>query len=378
MSSQVLLKEGLIWRIGNGCSVQIWGDRWLPSPTTYAVQSPKKLLPDDAKVCDLIDSETNKWDQSLIQSIFSQEEAEVISTIPLSKYGQPDLLLWRGTSTGVFTVRSAYHMEVERHESMIGESSYQGDLQKLWNLIWGLNVPNPVKMFTWRACHNILPTWSNLQKKGIALDPLCLFCQTELETVRHVLWDCPSASDVWGACDRKIQKSNVGGDNFSDVVQYMFDRCSHEEVELHVEVARRIWFRRNIVVHGGEFTHPNSVILLASTFITDFRTAFMNCEPLGNIRTGQDMRVAGQWRPPPPGVFKLNWDAALDSKKRKMGFGFLVRDSNGKVFDAVSCSMDSFGEPVVAESMAALRAVTFCRYRGLDNIIFWKEILYKW
>jgi hypothetical protein len=66
------------------------------------------------------------------------------------------------------------------------------------------------------------------------------------------------------------------------------------------------------------------------------------------------MRVAGQWRPPPPGVLKLNWDAALDSKKRKMGFGFLVRDSNGKVFDAVSCSVDSFGEPVVAESMAAL------------------------
>ncbi|XP_062145914.1 uncharacterized protein LOC133853906 [Alnus glutinosa] len=224
-------------------------------------------------------------------------------------------------------------MELECHESMLGESSYQGDLQKSWNLIWGLNVPYPVKMFTWRACHNILPTRSN-QKKGIALDPLCLFCQTELETVRHVLWDCPSTSDVWGACDRKIQKSNVGGDNFSDVVQYMFDRCSHEEVELHVEVA-----------------------------------PIMKYEALGNTRSGQDMRVAGQWQPPPPGVLKLNWDAALDSKKRKMGFGFLVRDSNGKVFDAVNCSMDSFGGPVVAESMAALRAAEFCRDRGLDNII---------
>jgi hypothetical protein len=66
MSSQDLIKEGLIWRIGNGCLVQIWGDKWLPSPTTYAVQSPKKLLPENAKVSVLIDSETKKWDQPLI------------------------------------------------------------------------------------------------------------------------------------------------------------------------------------------------------------------------------------------------------------------------------------------------------------------------
>jgi hypothetical protein len=30
-----------------------------------------------------------------------------------------------------------------------------------------------------------------------------------------------------------------------------------DEFELFVGIAKKIWFRRNLVVHGGEFLHPN-------------------------------------------------------------------------------------------------------------------------
>ena len=32
-----LLKEGLVWRIGNGTQVRIWKDRWIPRPSTFMV-----------------------------------------------------------------------------------------------------------------------------------------------------------------------------------------------------------------------------------------------------------------------------------------------------------------------------------------------------
>lgn len=38
-----LLKEGLLWRIGDGETVRIWHDRWFPSTiNTFAVQSPQE------------------------------------------------------------------------------------------------------------------------------------------------------------------------------------------------------------------------------------------------------------------------------------------------------------------------------------------------
>jgi hypothetical protein len=249
MSSKDLIQEGMKWRIGNGNLVKIWGDKWLPTPTTYKVQSPITILPEEAVVRTLIDDESRGWKKALVNSVFSKEEADIIFSIPLSKYGNPDMLIWRGSSNGEFTVRSAYYIEKDRQEVTRGECSNNGNDQKLWKLIWGMKVPNPVKVFIWRACQNILPTKDNLQRKGISLDPLCLFCKKELETAKHILWDCPSAVDVWGAGGRLIQKSYVAGFSFAEVMEYLFDRCSGDEVEVHAEIARRIWFRRNSVVH---------------------------------------------------------------------------------------------------------------------------------
>jgi hypothetical protein len=55
-----VLKEGLIWRVGNRHSVQIWKDRWVPNPSTFKIFSPPTLLDPDAKVCDLVDT-NSKW-----------------------------------------------------------------------------------------------------------------------------------------------------------------------------------------------------------------------------------------------------------------------------------------------------------------------------
>jgi hypothetical protein len=69
-SSNDLTMEGLIWRIGDGSNVHIWGEKWLPTLTTHADQSLPKILPENPKVSDLIDPDTKWWNRSLIQAIF--------------------------------------------------------------------------------------------------------------------------------------------------------------------------------------------------------------------------------------------------------------------------------------------------------------------
>jgi hypothetical protein len=85
-----LLKQGLVWRVGDGKSIQIWGDRWLPSPSTFLVQSPPRLLALDSKVSCLIDQDTKNWDLRILSELFSEEEARVISNIPLSPTSPKD------------------------------------------------------------------------------------------------------------------------------------------------------------------------------------------------------------------------------------------------------------------------------------------------
>jgi hypothetical protein len=32
-----LLQAGLLWRVGNGQTINIWGDCWIPTPTTHMI-----------------------------------------------------------------------------------------------------------------------------------------------------------------------------------------------------------------------------------------------------------------------------------------------------------------------------------------------------
>lgn len=115
----------------------------------------------------------------------------------------------------------------------------------LWKTIWSLPIPNAVKIFFWRACHNLLRAKDNLLRGKVVKDPFCPICEREPETVLHAIWVCPAAMDVWGSCKRAFQKCVIESKDFIHVAEYMMSRCGNEDFALFVQVARQIWFRRN-------------------------------------------------------------------------------------------------------------------------------------
>ena len=83
----------MIWRVGNGKSVQIWKDKWVPNPSTFKIFSPPTLLDLDAKICDLVDTNSKWWNFPLLESLFSSDEVKKIKEIPLSSTNQEDMLI---------------------------------------------------------------------------------------------------------------------------------------------------------------------------------------------------------------------------------------------------------------------------------------------
>jgi hypothetical protein len=118
-SASGLIHDGLIWRIGNGDKVQIWQDKWILMPLTFKVQSPPAILSSMATVGELIDKDLKVWNKGLLENIFSKEERKLILSLPISHTGQEDVQLWRGTYTGTFTVRSAYHMHKHKERELL-------------------------------------------------------------------------------------------------------------------------------------------------------------------------------------------------------------------------------------------------------------------
>ena len=191
MAAQPILQAGHCWRVGNGYSINAVKDRWLPNFLTNKVLNSVQRDWGEPLVAELINLELNIWKYEDIRAIFHRDEAEAICQIPLSRRNVPDSVFWLYNSKGLFSVKSAYH--VARRlliDANWGGTSMEGDAKKIWSAIWKLRLPNKVKVFVWRACHEILPTVANLTIRKVIHDDKCLICTRKLESTIHALWDC--------------------------------------------------------------------------------------------------------------------------------------------------------------------------------------------
>jgi hypothetical protein len=123
-----LLLQGIMWRVGDGTSINIWGDKWLLTLITYAVQSPPKTLAISTNVVVLIDPVTKGWKEELIKVEFSEDEAKVISGIPLSPGLPPDRMFWRGTIEVLTTLAKRLKLWKQDNVTMWGKEQRCGKL----------------------------------------------------------------------------------------------------------------------------------------------------------------------------------------------------------------------------------------------------------
>jgi hypothetical protein len=259
-NAKPLLGERMVWRVGDGRSIHVWGDKWLPMKVTHEVQSPIRILEEDAKVSALIDEDTKWWNVPLVEAIFDAEEANAICGLPFCPSTQPNKLVWGSAKNGQFSVKSAYHVAMETGRRYAGSSSSEGSLRGLWRRIWHISSPMVVKLFMWQSCKDILPTNENLLKRKVLTEVLCLICQSDIESVSHALWSCPVAQDVWHECSSRIQKTPLEHIRFLDIFEGLLQRFDETEVDFFASVARQVWLRRNTWVFEGKFSSPVQVL----------------------------------------------------------------------------------------------------------------------
>ena len=208
----------------------------------------------------------------MIREKFSRDDMEAIIRIPLSRRDVPDTIVWLPNKDGVYSVRSGYGIArlLSKETNGMEESSSGQNKGLIWKRLWKLHLPNKIKIFGWRACHDILPTKKNLAQRRIIGDSVCELCQQGSESGIHVLWGCGVARDVWAGNKGRLRKSVGGQADFIHLFEVLMDRLSREELK---------------VFPGAMLAHlePKKLCFTRRYLAGSFPTCSMSCGPIGRI-----------------------------------------------------------------------------------------------
>ena len=361
-----LLKEGIIWRIGNGDNVKIWEDPWLPRESTRKLATPRRscLL---TRVNQLIDPVTGEWDEQLICDNFWPEDAAEILRIPINVHME-DWPAWHFDPKGLCSVKSAYKVAVTRRDALTGRDGSTsgnpnggGDEFK-WHKIWQLKVPNKVKMFVWRLAHNSLPVRRNVANRGINIDTMCPVCRRFDEDCGHLFFKCKFAKLCWRLMNMEhIRAELVNCQSGVETINKIWGFDRHIQLKVIVFLWRW-WSARNKVNEGERMQSANEICSSVCYFL-------MEVQKLERNAMKQTAVARYSWKPPPADIYKINSDGSFDPSSRSGGWGFVVRDSSGEVLAAGAGNITYAASSLQAEAIAVYKSILQAARLGMTRII---------
>lgn len=120
----------LRWSVGNGASIRIRGDCWLPMGPIYGPRAQSEPV----RVADIIDQDTQSWKIPLIRDFFDEQVLQEILSVPIRPLFSEDRIIWSATTTGTYSVKSNYYAMVKsdsQSQASQCSTSYHNH-QSLW------------------------------------------------------------------------------------------------------------------------------------------------------------------------------------------------------------------------------------------------------
>jgi hypothetical protein len=157
----------------------------------------------------------------------------------------------------------------------------------------------------------------------------CPICSSSCEDIKHVLFSCERAIEVWkgiGVWDKidEVRQLDRSGSVIVEEIIKQGGRLTHLDnvgfAELVLTAGWFIWWERRKKVHDEIVQSPGrsalSIIVLSRNYMIGAR------KPKAKQREG--------WKTPEEGKLKINVDAAFDENNGKGAIGVIIRDCNGQ------------------------------------------------
>jgi hypothetical protein len=359
-----LIKKGMIWRVGNGRSVHIWKDPWIPRGVTRLPCSHRgqNLI---QWVSDLIDPITGTRDEELIRQIFHQDDVQTILAISVHE-DLDGMVGWHFDTKGKFSVKSAYKAYIDDVSDRQGTSSGSPHHSAAggsfpWHKIWKMGCPNKVNLFAWRLIHNSLPLKRKIEARGIELDTRYPVCWRVDEDACHLLFKCKFSKFVWRELHLDQVRMHLAVLSSPKEVFHYIWGCANE---LQVKIITLMWVltsERNAVNTSERMKRASQVAMQTQRYYMEFRDFFMR---------RSDMKLADQkrWAKPRPDFMKVNVDASFREGVMTGGWGFVARNEAREIECVGAGNINAVSSSLQAEAIACLQALSCIAQQGMMAI----------
>ncbi|WCJ44200.1 RNA-directed DNA polymerase (reverse transcriptase)-related family protein [Euphorbia peplus] len=320
------LHIGLKWAIGDGTTTKFWKDNWVGDlgPLLRLATGPVDPNIINLTVADMMDESGDWCWPRFIHLLPELCIYTLAASLGCRLTSGKDQAFWMGSSSGLFTVKSAY--------SIISDDFSNGG-SNMWKDIWRWDGPHRIRSFLWLATKGKLLTNSERTRRHLDVNDMCPVCNIHTETIVHVFRDCLQARSVWlqllPICDFLLIISMDEENWVQNCISDRFQIFVENWVLMFVVTCWVLWKNRNVIVfQGGKCT------------ILDIVTSIkIRCKDIIESNRNRDMykvshkanrvdRLIG-WSRPRPGWVKLNTDGAVKGNSFRSSAGGLIRDCNG-------------------------------------------------
>ncbi|CAL0327859.1 unnamed protein product [Lupinus luteus] len=368
------INENCIWIVGNGTTISYWFDNWLGTPLVETLHIPNHLHNSLwAKVFDFIQDQHWIIPNWLMQGF--PDTFQSMIRVHVNHSDHKDQLAWVHTSDGHLTMKAAYNF----YNPTQNPTNW-------CNEIWSMAIP-PTKSFnTWRLINNRMPTDENLQKRGITLASICDLCHSNVDSSKHLFFECSFAISLWSWL------SNIFGCNLlkTSVINILQSSMATWSKHLKhiisaaiVHTISMIWYCRNKMRFEDisyNFNQASSMVKRDTSFSDNLSkhtsaNSMMEFLTLRTFNVHPNHGLAPQiseviWLSPTQGWIKVNTDGAAKGAPGHAGGGAIFRDNKGHL---LGCFATYYGiqSSLHVELLTAIIAVQIAKNKGWTHL--WLE-----
>lgn len=226
-----------------------------------------------------------------------------------------------------------------------------------------------IQHFLWRCINNSLPVLQNINTRGVHCSTICHNCGEAVETVEHVMLECPFARTVWRISPVRWDGIQEGDLFFKqwwlDLIKARNGHCLQERMEMSAFIFWHLWKARNDWHFNRVGSDPKVLIDRAVLEWSEFQEVVISKE--SRLVSTRIQQHQDEWSKPNAGYVRINFCSQVESSSRAV-IGITAMNENGTITDAWSVSREGHFSPVAADLEAIRCALILAQQKGWRSI----------